>query len=234
MGERLSTWIFWIILGVPYLTFLIVESWPYLSPFSSWPLFDYYPAIASFLLASLGLAEALMPEALINLPKGVRACLWIGLVFIGGVGVVSSLIQTERDRQEIIGELTGGDTYCYFMVDFSRGHGSPVTYPVTVSVKGEHPMRNVNTSIQTVSADPIEQLRNMRPLRLGNKELPPGIHLVPDRIGTGRHIITTWSRTRYINQVLEIVESPGQVTQFGDVYSNGKKLETINVTFKIP
>jgi hypothetical protein len=83
--------------------------------------------------------------------------------------------------KETIDRLTGGDSFCYFTVAPNMGSGDPITYPLSVWVKGKYPMRNVVAEIQTVSpgkdTESLDrQMQSMHTLPLGDGTLLPGVH----------------------------------------------------------
>src|SRR6266511_5134627 len=77
---------------------------------------------------------------------------------------------------EITNELTGGDTYAYFMAIPNEGEGDPPTYPLTLWVKGKYPMQKIVAQIETVYDDPDKQLHTRRNIPLGDGTFRPGIH----------------------------------------------------------
>ncbi|PYJ65407.1 MAG: hypothetical protein DME76_18275 [Verrucomicrobia bacterium] len=160
--------------------------------------------------------------------------LWI-CVFLGLTGFEINTLYKTRDSQnqefkELIGQLTGGDSFCYFTVAPNEGFGTPITYPLSVWVKGKYPMRNVVAEIQLVytgqDAQSLErQRRSMHTLPLGNGTLLPGVHPVNERLPLGRHIITVWSATGHlITETLELKMVNDQFVQEIDVWSEGKRL----------
>jgi hypothetical protein len=132
--------------------------------------------------------------------------------------------------ENITHELTGGDTYAYFMAVPDMGEGDPPTYPLSVSVKGQYPMQNVVAQIQTSYDDPAKQFQSMRTIPLGDGTLPPGVYSIQTnfRVPIGKHIITVRSRSgKQTTQSLVLSASNGVVQQTGDVFRDGKKLRDI-------
>jgi hypothetical protein len=134
-----------------------------------------------------------------------------------------------RKLDDITNEFTGGNTYAYFMAVPNMREGDPPTYPLTLWVKGKHPMRNVVAQIQTVYDDPTKQFQSMRNIPLGDGTLLPGLHSIHNsfRVPIGKHIITIWSRRGLLNQSLVLSMSNGDLQQIGDVFGDGKKLHEI-------
>jgi len=131
--------------------------------------------------------------------------------------------------KETIDLITGGDSFCYFTVAPNMGAGDPITYPLSVWVKGKYPMRHVVAEIQTVSLgkDPESlerQMRSMRTLPLGDGTLLPGVHPINARVPLGSYIITIWSATGLITQTMELKMVNRELDQLVDVWSKGKRL----------
>lgn len=132
--------------------------------------------------------------------------------------------------REALGNLTGGDTFCYFTAVPNMGSGEPITYPLTIWVQGKYPMPNVVAQIQTVipGNDPEsvrKQFQSMRILPLGNGTLRPGVHPINARVPLGRHIITIWTASNeMITESMELKLVNGQFVQSIDVWSKGKML----------
>jgi hypothetical protein len=171
--------------------------------------------------------------------KKTRRYLYIALFLSFSVSIfVTYQDDQEKKREiaeltskldEITNELTGGDTYAYFMADPSTGAGDPPTYPLTLWVKGKHPMRNAVAQIQTVYDDPAKQLQSRRIIPLGDGTLSPGFYPMENnfRVPVGQHIITIESRRGRLNELLVLSMSNGDLQQTGDVFRDGKKLHTI-------
>ena len=161
------------------------------------------------------------------------------LLFLNVFITIQDHKEKEREIRELTSkldamtnELTGGDTFAYFMAIPNLGEGDPPTYPLTLSVKGKYPMRKVAAQIQTVYDDPTKQVQSMRPIPIpsGDGTILPGIYMIPNsfRIPIGRHIITMWSRRGLTTQELVLSMSNGTLQQSGDVFGDGKKIHDIS------
>ena len=96
----------WLLLGVPRILNFTRS------------LFDAMPDIASILLVIVGLG-ALVPHLQDRIPITARVWVFVGLSIAGALGVVYSAMQRERDKREMFGVITGGDSFCY--VEFLGG-----------------------------------------------------------------------------------------------------------------
>jgi hypothetical protein len=133
---------------------------------------------------------------------------------------------------EISGEVTGRGTYCYFRAQFSRGTGSPTTYPVGIFVKGKYPMRNVYALLfESVPGDQQKTYANFtNPRRINlDDTLVPGAHRVDGlRLGPGKHTIVVYTRSTRVKQDITIENTPSGPKQYSLVHVDGKKVETPN------
>ncbi len=171
--------------------------------------------------------------------KKRRSALFIVLFLLLTANIVIT-IQDDQEKKreigqltskldEITNELTGGDTYAYFMAVPNMGEGDPATYPLTLWVKGKYPMRMAVAQIQTVYDDAAKQFQSIRNIPLGDGTLPIGIHRIDDnfRVPIGKHIITISSRRSLLNESLELSMFNGVLQQSGDIFRDGKKLHDI-------
>lgn len=138
--------------------------------------------------------------------------------------IIDSSNKISKMTRQSLDDMPGGDTYCYFTADTSRGSGNPPTYPLTIWVKAEHPMRQAGGEIQTVYDDLNRQLASVRKMVLPDALLS-GVHPFDQiRVPTGRHIITVWSRRGLQTEQLELTIVDSRVKQTCDVFRDGKKL----------
>jgi len=175
--------------------------------------------------------------------KKRRSALFIVLFLLLTANIVIT-IQDDQEKKreigqltskldEITNELTGGDTYAYFMAIPNEGEGDPPTYPLTLWVKGKYPMQKIVAQIETVYDDPDKQLQSRRNIPLGDGTFRPGIHPIDIkfRVPIGKHIIKVESRVEWrrggINELLVLSMSNGDLQQTGDVFRDGKKLHDI-------
>jgi hypothetical protein len=141
---------------------------------------------------------------------------------------LQSIIDSNKDINNMtrknLDNITGGDTYCYFTADTSQGRENPLTFPLTVWVIGEYPMRQAVGEIQTVYDDPNKQFASILKIVLPDALLS-GVHPIDGiRVPLGRHIITVWSRRGLQTEQLELAIVNGRVKQTCDVFRDGKKL----------
>jgi hypothetical protein len=187
-------------------------------------ILDFLPTLASIVLLVFGLIALVTQDVRKSLGKTWSKILFIVLCLIGAGGAISSFMQDTAERARQVGEATGGETFCYLTAATNQGAGDPPTFPLSVVVVGDYPMRLVSAKIQTNDFD--SHLKSIEQISLGGSDLPPGYHSLSNiRIPLGRHIITVWSRRGMINEQLTLSKSDdGTVKMSGDVMRDGKML----------
>jgi hypothetical protein len=202
------------------------------------------PIILQGLIYLVGLLIALLDytwrDKRTRIFKRTRLTLYLVLflsLVVNTFVTVQDHLENQREKKEltnkldnITGEFTGGDTYCYFTAVPNMGKGDPPTYPLTLWVNGKYPMRNVVAQIQTVYDDVTKQIQSMRSIPVGDGTLLPGLYSVNNfnfRVPIGKHIITIESRRGRLTESLELSMSNGTLQQSGEVWGDGKKLHVI-------
>jgi hypothetical protein len=127
--------------------------------------------------------------------------------------------------KQSVSELTGGDTFPYFVAVPNAGSGNPTTFPLMVFVRGKCPMREVSTAVQRSGQFAISE-NLTQPLLPLPSTLLPGVSPVNYRVGFGRYSFQTWCvGGGPINEVLDMQASnDGQLHQEVEVWGWGKRL----------
>jgi len=193
--------------------------------------YGFHPPIGTYvaILGALAAAVTFWPTR----KRWVKTC-WVMVFFLLTFFEIRNLLwdRSEHEKEfqsmvakmsDTLGQLTGGDTYCYFMVAPNLGSGNPVTYPLSVWVRGKYPMRSASSQIQTLlNRNQVQMIS----LPLGDGTLLPGVRSIGYSIGLGRHSISTWSVSGGpINEIIDLsIDSHGALDQEIEVWGDGKQL----------
>lgn len=125
--------------------------------------------------------------------------------------------------------VTGGNTFVEIDAVPNMGVGNPITYPLTVSINGKYPSRNMAAEIQKIEperddASIYRQIQSVHMLPISGDVLP-GPHLTPERLGLGKYAIGVWAANGLSNEELELrVDESGQLRQSYEVHKDGRTL----------
>jgi hypothetical protein len=126
--------------------------------------------------------------------------------------------------KETISQITGKGTFLYFTVVPNLGSGNPVSFPLSVWIRGKYPMREVTTVIQNTASFAISSNLTQPTLPLP-KTLLPGVSSVDYRLGIGEYSMQTWCAAGDpINEVIRLTMIGGKLDQQVEVWGWGKRL----------
>jgi len=124
-----------------------------------------------------------------------------------------------RLSTESIEELTGGDSWVWFLVVPNLPNGNPPTYELSMRVEGKHPLHDVTAGLRidspggviinaqgsvlkrgeaTHAFDMVSLLNNTPTLLLGHSG-PTGV-----RVGLGKYYVFIYARNGYMGETLEL------------------------------
>ena len=173
------------------------------------------PDIASVLLVFVGLG-ALVPHIQDRISQKVRVWVFIILSIVGVLGVISNAMQRERSNQEMLGAITGGDSFCY--VDFG-GWASDELIANLMQV-GKFDVPDVRVTITDLDAFHTAQERNKISESDSYRKAFPVIPLV-SRISLFRGL-TTYQGRGYRQFNIEVFFRNGAVTELARVNQDSK------------
>jgi hypothetical protein len=125
--------------------------------------------------------------------------------------------QQQRSSRETINQLTGGNSWAWFMVVPNTPTGRPPTYELLMGVEGEYPLHDVVVTLRVDSgmltngqgnvlnrggslyADQNTEVIVNKSTLLKGMQGPMGL-----RVGFGKYHITLYSRNGYIGENLEL------------------------------
>lgn len=111
-----------------------------------------------------------------------------------------------RVASENLDELTGGKSFCFFLMNVSPRQLEG-QHRLTLFVVGKHPMHNVSAQIQTVHTkdelDVTQQVLSMHGIPLGEGNFIPGAHSVSEMAPLGHYFILIFAANGYSTRNLK-------------------------------
>jgi hypothetical protein len=129
----------------------------------------------------------------------------------------------ESIGKKTISQITGQGTFLYFEVSPNLGSGDPLSFPLSVWIRGKYPMREVTSVIQKAGGFVVNP-NLIQPTLPLSKTLLPGVSPVDYRLGLGEYSIQTWCAAGGpINQVIRLKMVDGKLDQQIEVWEGGKQ-----------